>query len=280
MVGIGTMSSYAAFPHLKMTPFKSIYFDSNPCEGRILDIFEASHSTREIAFFFVHGGGWKSGSRSIFHQIIHEYVKLGFDCASTDYRLKDVTIFDQVADIRIGLDIFAADLAKRNRPQKVLLIGSSAGAHLALLTAFAKPEECGVPEKPLNFACDIVGIVVQSAPFSFVPWPDIFPGSWQSMQSAAGMPYNDNKEVYKQLSPLHYIQAGMPPLLALHAENEEMFPREIYTEFAKRFLELGNVVQEKIYPRTEHGFFYSLERWQQREAFDDILRFAEAVKNY
>jgi acetyl esterase/lipase len=260
-----------------MFPFKSIYFDNEPCEGQILDIFEAPHPTREIAFFFVHGGGWKGGSRSIFHSIIHEYVKLGFDCASTDYRLKDVTIFDQIADIRIGLDIFAADLAKRNRPPKVLLIGSSAGAHLALLTAFAKPEECGAPERPITFACDIAGIAVQAAPFTFEPWQDIFPGIWQSMQNAVGTSYSDNKELYQQVSPAHYIQAGMPPLFALHAENEEMFPREIYTYFAELSAAYKNDVREKIYPHTEHGFFYSLERWQQREAFEDILRFAESV---
>jgi acetyl esterase/lipase len=260
-----------------MIPFKSIYFDEEPREGRILDIFEAADSAREIAFFFVHGGGWEGGSRSIFHQIIHEYVKSGFDCASTDYRLKDVTIFDQVADIRVGLDIFAADLAKRNRPQKVLLIGSSAGAHLALLTAFAKPEECGMPDRPLTFACDIAGIAVQSAPFTFKPWQDIFPGIWQSMQSAVGAPYCDHEELYRQVSPVHYIRTGMPPLFALHAENEEMFPHEIYTRFAERSLQYGNVVQEKMYPRTEHGFFYSLERWQQREAFEDIREFAESV---
>lgn len=260
-----------------MISFKSIYFDNEPHEGRVLDIFDAHHSTREIAFFFVHGGGWKSGSRTIFHQIIDEYGKLGFDCASTDYRLKDVTIFDQVADIRIGLDIFAADLAKRNRPQKILLIGSSAGAHLALLTAFAKPQECGAPERPLIFASKIAGIAVQAAPFTFEPWRDIFPGIWQSMQSATGTSYSNNKELYRQVSPAHYIKAGMPPLFALHAENEEMFPREIYTRFAEKSLECGNAVQEKVYPRTEHGFFYSLERWQQREAFEDILHFAESI---
>jgi hypothetical protein len=39
-----------------MIPFKSIYFDDEPREGRILDIFEAADPTRQTAFFFVYGG--------------------------------------------------------------------------------------------------------------------------------------------------------------------------------------------------------------------------------
>jgi acetyl esterase/lipase len=242
-----------------------------------MDIFNAPEATREVALFFVHGGGWRGGSRTIFHSIIHEYSRRGFDCASTDYRLSGVNVFDQVGDVRIGLDIFAGELKKRNCPARVLLIGSSAGAHLALLAALAKPEECGAPETPLVHECEIAGVAVQAAPFTFEPWPDIFPGSWEAMQSAVGAPCDGNEVLYRQSSPMNYIRSGNPPLFALHAENEHMFPLDIAAEFARRSIALGNVVKEKIYPRTEHGFFYSIERRQQCEAFDDILEFAESV---
>lgn len=257
-----------------MISFRSLYFDDVPREGRILDIFEAPEPSREIALFFVHGGGWKAGSRTIFHSIIHEYSRRGFDCATTDYRLGGAKVFDQVGDVRTGLDIFAGDLARRNRPARVLLIGSSAGAHLALLAGLSKPEECGAPETPLLHKCEIAGIAVQAAPFTFEPWEDIFPAIWSAMQSAVGAPYDGNGVLYKQASPMSYIRAGMPPLLVQHAENEHMFPRELHQQFAAKSIALGNKVREKFYPRVEHGFFYSLERPQQREAFNDILEFA------
>lgn len=259
------------------TPFQSIYFDATPTEGRIVDIFEAPEPSQQVALFFVHGGGWRAGSRTIFHSIIHEYRKLGFDCASTDYRLKGVHIFDQVGDVRTGLDIFAGNLTRRNRPAKVLLIGSSAGAHLALLTGLSKADECGAAQTPLQNYPQIAGIAVQAAPFTFEPWPDIFPAIWSSMQNIVGKTYEDAKVLFQQASPIHYVRPGSPPMFNQHAENEHMFPQELYVQFEQKMRECGNRCTQKIYPRTEHGFFYALDRWQQRAAFEDIREFAEEV---
>lgn len=256
-----------------MTCFQSIYFDHKPQTGRIIDLFPAPNPAHDIALFFIHGGGWKGGSRTIFHTIIHQYRQLGFDCASTDYRLS-VDVEQQVSDIRTGMNIFIGDQARRNRPTKLLLIGSSAGAHLALLTGLAKPEEYGASNEHYSAPAQIAGIAVQAAPFVFGPWEDIFPGSWTAMIRAIGKPYEGNEELYRKACPTSYITPGNPAIFSLYSENEYMFPREMYVEFAERSQPLGNRVEEKIYPRTEHGFFYDLDRWQQQEAFEDIKNFA------
>ena len=52
-----------------------------------MDIFIPEKVTRDIALFFVHGGGWKAGSRNDFHNIMREFNAEGYICASTDYRL-------------------------------------------------------------------------------------------------------------------------------------------------------------------------------------------------
>jgi len=257
-----------------MIAFQSRYFDAAPRKGRIVDIFTAEEPSQDIALFFVHGGGWQGGSRDIFHSIIHAYRQQGFDCASTDYRLKDVTVFDQVADVRTGLDIFTGNLKQRRRPAKVLLIGSSAGAHLALLAGLAKAEECGAPPQPLQHDAQVCGIAVQAAPFTFEPWPDIFPAIWKSMQNAVGQPYTEAKVLFQRASPIHHVRPGSPPVFNLHAENEHMFPLDLYTQFAAKMHRCGNTAISKTYPRTEHGFFYNLDRPQQRAAFEDIAAFA------
>lgn len=179
--------------------------------------------------------------------------------------------------MRTGLDLFARNLATRNRPSKVLLIGSSAGAHLALLTGLSKPDECGVSQTPLQHHPQIAGIAVQAAPFTFEPWPDIFPAIWSSMQNAVGKSYDDAKVLFQQASPIHYVRPGSPPVFNLYAENEHMFPQELYVEFEQKMTECGNVCRQKTYPKTEHGFFYALDRWQQRQAFEDIREFAQKI---
>lgn len=252
-----------------MTPFRSIYLDAPIIPGRILDIFETKQSEQDIALFFVHGGGWTGGSRTIFHSIALAFREQGFEAASTDYRLGGVNLFEQVQDVRDALALFAADRKRRDRSTRFVLIGSSAGAHLALLAAL-RPHQ----ESP---SYQIAGVCVQAAPFTFEPWPDIFPAIWQGMQAAVGSSYEQRPDLYREASPIHNVTASTPPVFALHAENEHMFPLNQIEMFARKASECGTLVKLKTYARTEHGFFYSLDRWQQKEAFQDILHFIESL---
>lgn len=248
-----------------MISFRSLYLDAHAVPGRIVDIFPAEKSDREISLFFVHGGGWRGGSRTIFHEIAIAYRELGFDCASTDYRLTGTTVFDQIADVQESLAAFASDLEQRGRSNRIALIGSSAGAHLALMAALLSPAQ---PPK-----YHVAGICVQAAPFTFEPWPDMFPTIWRSMQGMIGASFESSPELYGKASPYHHITSSMPPVFALHAENEHMFPFELTEKFIAKARQCGVHAASKIYPKTEHGFFYSLDRWQQKEAFADILTF-------
>jgi acetyl esterase/lipase len=250
-----------------MITLRSIYWDEPLQAERVLDIFDAEGPpSRNVALLFVHGGGWRSGSRTVFHGIAQAYREAGFDCASTDYRLDGVTLDEQVEDVRRACAIFAEDLRRRGRPAEFVLIGSSAGAHLALLSALGP----GAPD-------GIKGLCVQAAPFTFEPWEDIFPGIWSSMQTAVGASYSASPEKYREASPLHHVREGMPPIFALHAANEHMFPFQLTEQFAAAATQCGARVDTKIYPATEHGFFYALTRWQQREALIDIIRFIDSL---
>jgi len=251
-----------------MIPFRSLYFDNSVVAGRILDVFQARVPVHEVALFFVHGGGWHSGSRTQFHSIMLAYCDLGYDCASTDYRLCGAKVHEQIVDVQDGLGLFARDLRDRGRPTNIALIGSSAGAHLGAMAALLPP---ATPEE-----YRITALCLQSTPFTFEPWPDIFPPIWADMQKALGCPYENQPELFRSASPLHHVSVSMPPVFALHAENEHMFPMELFERFAAKARGCGIPVESKTYPNTEHGFFYSLDRWQQKEAFDDIRLFVEA----
>jgi acetyl esterase/lipase len=251
-----------------MIRFKSVYLDNPPVDGRILDMFEGGNDDSP-AIMFVHGGGWHSGSRAIFHQIALAFVAEGYDCASTDYRLSGVTLFDQVQDVCEALAAFAEDRRQRGRNSRILLIGSSAGAHLASLAALNESEaDCGF---------EIAGLCLQSAPLTFEPWPDIFPGIWDAMQKAVGATYEQAPELYALASPARQITRNAPPIFLLHAGNEHMFPLALTEAFMARAAALGVPVKLSVYENMEHGFFYTLTRRQQQQALADILAFISSL---
>ncbi len=99
--------------------------------------YHAAPAKNAPLVLFVHGGGWKRGDK----RMMDDSAKLahwraqGYAVASLNYRLvPDARVEDQAADVAAGL---AALLKQAPRlgfdPQRVVLVGHSAGAHLVAL---------------------------------------------------------------------------------------------------------------------------------------------------
>ncbi|MFZ4599535.1 MAG: alpha/beta hydrolase [Terrimicrobiaceae bacterium] len=254
-----------------MFSFRSLYFDDPPAVGRAVDIFPPDGPEQDIAVFFIHGGGWTAGSRAGMHCLMRECGRRGHESATTDYRLVPGSLFNQIEDVRTGLRLFMDDLSFRGKTCRMLLHGSSAGGHLALMAALLPWEDRDDLRK------HIVGVAVQAPALTFEPWPDILPQAWQAMQNAVGASYGEAPELFVQASPLRHIHPAMPPVLIMNAQYEEMFPLDLTEEFQRQARAVGGRVTIKQYPRAEHGFLYSLDRWQQRQAFEDMMEFAQSL---
>ena len=260
--------------------FKTIYFDKPIVTDRSIDIFMPDEVTQDVAIFFVHGGGWFGGTKTCYHKIMQGFNEAGFICGSIDYRLGSETtkIVDQITDIRHGYDIFTDVLKKHNRPLKIYVHGSSAGAHLSGLLALAAPGACGEDVAFKGFTrqhewVKPVGYSSQATPTKFEPWEDIFPPIWDCMQRIVGKPYAGNEDYYRKFALETYLDQDSCPVFLLASANEHMFPIEHAEDFILKLNQLGVRGKFKIYANTEHGFFYDLTRRQQQEAFHDIVDF-------
>lgn len=263
--------------------YKSCYFDDPIVNGRVMDIMLPRSISQLCALFFVHGGGWAGGSRTNYHAIMRAFNREGFVCAATDYRLcaPGVTIFDQVTDIRHGYNLFGKFLKKYGRPVRIIVHGSSAGAHLASLLALAVPGQCGESKKFADLRIidwiAPVAAILQSTPVLFEPWEDIFPHIWTAMQMAMGAVYKNHSNLYRKAAPYRYISESSCPVFFMEAECEHMFPLKYTVQFVEKMRSLGRRAEYKIYKNAEHGFFYDVTRRQQKEAFADILKFISSL---
>lgn len=260
---------------------KTFYLDDPIRKDRVYDLFVPEKVTQEVAFFHIHGGGWRCGSRQDYHDpILSEMSRRGYISATTDYRL-NVSAVEQLKDCRDAYMHFVNELRKMNRPLKIAVHGGSAGGHLASLLIAALPGAVGEEYSPEKEWISPYCGILESTPASFVPWDEIVPGIWESMQNAAGQSYAENPELYKKLSLDQYIHPGMPPLFFIEGEWEHVFwyPQKI--ELAKKLAALDCRTVVKVYKNMEHGFLYNFDRPHQREAFEDMLDFMndKTVKN-
>lgn len=255
--------------------FQSYYLDYPLVKGRVFDVFEPEEITKDIAVFIIHGGGWRSGSRTMFHEIMEALNERGYLVAATDYRLYAKDAFEQLGDVREAYDKFVSLLKEKNRPMKIAVYGESAGAHLASLLICAKPGECGESNSLTNEWISPCKGILHATPVDFFPWEGMMPSFWDTMQNIAGVPYEKDVECYERLSLKNYINGNNPPIFFVEAELENLFLSEHTLQLVRKHRSLGINSHWKVYPKVEHGFFYELKRKAQVEAFEDICLFLD-----
>jgi acetyl esterase/lipase len=93
---------------------------------------------------FIHGGGWQIGNRSLVQAKPQHFKELGYVFASAGYRLlPDAPVEQQAADIGAALRALRAQAESGGfDPDRIVLMGHSAGAHLAALVA-SDPQYAG-----------------------------------------------------------------------------------------------------------------------------------------
>jgi acetyl esterase/lipase len=129
----------------------------------------------------------------------------------------------------------------------VALFGRSAGAQLALLA--------GERPQPLR----VRAIVAYYAPTDLIagwnepPWPDPA-GTKRILTAYLGGPPAGHDALYAAASPLDGAHAGMPPVLAIIGDRDELVRPEFQRRFAARLdaLHVPNVAIEL--PWSNHAF--------------------------
>jgi len=102
---------------------------------QVLDVYAPAGAKKLPVVFWIHGGGWQGGDKSLINSKPQAFADRGFVFVSTNYRLlPDVEMGTIVRDVAkaVGwvhnhIDEYGGD------PQRVLIMGHSAGAQLAAL---------------------------------------------------------------------------------------------------------------------------------------------------
>ena len=137
---------------------QTLSYGSDPLQ--VLDFYRAQGTAKPAPLvLFVHGGGWKRGSKDNaaggWKQI--HYPASGYAYASINYRLvPDATVEQQAADVAAALAhlLTRADALGIDRT-RVVLMGHSAGAHLVALVG---TDERYLRGAGLSFA-DLDGVI-------------------------------------------------------------------------------------------------------------------------
>ncbi|MFO0959298.1 MAG: alpha/beta hydrolase [Isosphaeraceae bacterium] len=184
---------------------------------------------------FIHGGGWRAGSRREYREGLFGSASQGIAAVSIQYRFAPRNTFpSQLDDVKSAVRFVREHAGKwKIDPDRIAVMGGSAGAHLALLLATTADED----------PVDSPGSTTVKAAVSFAGPTDLtrtFPDASRFMvEDLLGPGGKADVAARRSASPIHHLNAGDPPVLLIHGTKDELVPYDQATEFARACKEAG-----------------------------------------
>ncbi|WP_461484942.1 alpha/beta hydrolase fold domain-containing protein [Pedobacter sp.] len=180
----------------------------------VMDLFIPQNAPKSTPLIlFVHGGGWTQGTKGTANQF-KIFFKLGYAVATIEYRLaKDAPAPAAVEDVRSALCFLLKDAKYNIDPNKVVLMGGSAGGHLALLAGYQETN------KQFDVDCDYKKTIKIAAVVDKYGITDVWEYINSKNGSRNGIWLGDKSKdtaFAKQLSPLNYVTKASPPTFIVH----------------------------------------------------------------
>jgi acetyl esterase/lipase/V8-like Glu-specific endopeptidase len=241
-----------------------------------MDIYRPKNTDGALpAIVCIHGGGWAKGNRIHFRSPAQALAARGFVTASISYRLSGEAPFPaQIHDCKAAVRFLRANAAKYGiNPQRIGVIGHSAGGHLAALVASSGD----VAELEGNGGNADVSSAVQSAvpmgaqtDFLSQRTRDIskIEERGKIWRQFLGGAQEEQPATYKLASPLHHLGKNAPPCWFITGEGDD--PSTHADDFRKRLNELGIDSGLTVVKGAPHGFLPN-QYW-----FDQMIEAADA----
>lgn len=262
----------AAAPEVKLPPGvrmeRDVPYIPNGDEAQRLDLYlpERPAGKPLPLIVHIHGGGWMGGSK--FPCAVANMASRGYVVASIEYRFSQKAIFPaQIQDCQAAVRWLRANSKQYGLdPERVGVVGGSAGGHLSALVGLAGGKKAfpmigGNEEQSdrVQCVCDIFGpanfatVIQQAADDKNVK--NIFPFNKKGDPYSAliGTSLDADKAKTAAVSPVTYVSEDNPPMLILHGTYDALVPYAQSVELSAALRAKGVPVWLQTLPGSGHG---------------------------
>lgn len=227
-----------------VTVEEGVVYASDQGSALLADIAYPTGGGPKPAIVYVHGGRWRAGSRNGNGALnVREWAGFGYFAMTIDYRLVEASpapapYQDTLAAIRwvhAHADEYGID------PERIYLIGNSAGGHLVALAATLGngpyPRVGGWDDA----RSDVRAVISVAGPYDLntLSWGDL----WTPISGDAGA-------ARRLASPMHQISSDTKPILVVHSDDDRSVPVQQAIDMAEALSDAG----------IHHGFVH----WEDR----------------
>jgi acetyl esterase/lipase len=239
-----------------------------------LDVWRPPHESNTVgqgrrpAVVVVHGGGGIQGGRGEETLWGAWLAQQGYVAFSIDYRLGFGSWLDATGDVKCAVGWVKENAGRYGvDPDRIALMGHSAGGLLALLTAYTEgdprlPPSCDVPDTGIGAVAAFYPLTDQTR-LDEMQWPWWRP----NLGSAVDDPTEGTPEgvLERRLaSPISYVDPGDPPTFLTHGDADQIMPSQQSELLANRLEEAGVPHRLIELPGARHGFDAAWGGWDSQ----------------
>jgi acetyl esterase/lipase len=197
---------------------RTIAFTTAGSETLHADVWLPAAAAPTPIVICIHGGGWKNGNRTTYRHLGPLLAERGFAAFSIDYRLVsgDENRYPAaVDDVRAAVAFVREHAAELNvDPKRVVLMGDSAGAHLASLVGLTL-------EPAVAAVVGIFGVYDLAAQWQY----DLLSRPNDNItRGFLGKSLIEDRKLYFEASPLSYVEtrAGGPAFFLAWGTHDDI----------------------------------------------------------
>jgi arylformamidase len=255
VISFGPWGSHAAAqdqpPSTTPNVKRDIPYTANPDKLHVLDVYSPKDVKDLPVVFWIHGGGWQTGDKTDVQVKPQAFMDKGFVFVSINYRLlPSVDMATIVKDVAKAVRWVHDHIAEHGGdPQRLLIMGHSAGAQLAALVC---TDDRYLKAEGLSLAIVKGCVPVDGDTFDIPAIIEVAETRWR----VHGLPpakfghrekFGNDPEKHKDFSAVTHVakDKGIPPFFILHVAN--------HPDTTAQALRLGNVLKEAGLPATVFG---------------------------
>ncbi|MBV6626972.1 MAG: alpha/beta hydrolase [Rivularia sp. (in: Bacteria)] len=213
-----------------------------------MEVYQPEKTGKYPAIVVIYGGAWQSGNPSVKPEFNRYMAARGYTVFSIDYRHAPEYKFPaQLDDVNSALDFIRSHAEQYEADtDKMVLLGRSAGAHLAMLAAY-QPHMKGI-----RAVVNYYGPVNLTQGYNEPPYPDPINARAVLKAFLGGSP-QQLPILYESASPINYVKPGLPPTLLVYGNRDHVVEARFGKQMYDKLQNQNTAVLLEI-PWAEHSF--------------------------
>jgi len=228
--------------------YKDVTYKTIDSTSLKLDVYHSkSLKAKAPLLIFVHGGAWKKGDKHDYLVYLTSYAEKGYVTATIQYRFAGVAKYPaQLLDVQSAVVWLKQHAHEFHiNPEKVAIVGGSAGGHLAMMNAYSNSNN--TKSEGVEFTPNVQALVNFYGPSDLV---DVAEEDKPTVEYLIGKTELEAPELYKAASPIYFVTKTAPPTITFHGTLDELVPYKQSDRLHEKLQEVG-----------VPSYYHKLEGW-------------------